>query len=509
MAGTATTRWRIVLGAVSVLALAVRLGIVALSRGGPSGNFGYDPGVYYAAADALTHGRLPYRDFLLLHPPALMLALTPFAMLGRLTTDHIGFMTANTAFAGLGAVNAALVAHVGRRFGLSLGAALIGGLFYAVWYSAASPEMTTRLEPLGTVAFLFGLVALTTREPSRRAPFLLAGLAFGTAVSVKIWWSIPLLVALAWVVHARSTRRQALPFIGGVAAAFAVLDLPFFAAAPGTMWRMVVADQLGRHSSNTAPLSRLDNFLSLRAAVPGLPHAAELTAVAAAIVIGLALTVAAWQVATARLVVLVAVSQVLVLLVSPTYFNYYSGYATAALSLVLAAGAHRVGRRRITAQIGRVLAVGSLVGAATLSAVTLFARPVTIVAPFPGSQLADAVRHVRCVMADSPMALIALNDLSRDLANQCPNWVDVSGRTYDVDAPVGRSASRTGNVRWQNDLRRYLLSGDATIMIRSSTGYSAATKQDIERLPVLAHAGGYTIYRVPHPPPASGTQPTG
>lgn len=62
---------------VTAVGAVLRWAFVVFSRGGPWGNFGYDPGVYYTSADALTFGRLPYDDFVLVHPPALTLALTP------------------------------------------------------------------------------------------------------------------------------------------------------------------------------------------------------------------------------------------------------------------------------------------------------------------------------------------------------------------------------------------------------------------------------------------------
>src|SRR3954466_1430046 len=121
---------------IGLLAFALRFGVVVFSRGGPDGIYGYDSGVYYSAADALTHGRVPYRDFILLHPPGVMVALVPFAVLGRLTTDHAGFVAANTIFNALAAVNAVLVVLIARRWGLGRGAALLGGLFYACWWGA-------------------------------------------------------------------------------------------------------------------------------------------------------------------------------------------------------------------------------------------------------------------------------------------------------------------------------------------------------------------------------------
>jgi hypothetical protein len=146
----------------------------------------------------------------------------------------------------------------------------------------------------------------------------------------------------------------------------------------------------------------------------------------------------------------------------------------------------------------RPAAVTALVGAtAVLTAYAELGRPVTLIQPFP-AELAGRVAHVRCVMADSPMALIELDALSRALADGCPNWVDVSGRTYDVDAPAsGGVQSRVRNLKWQADLRRYLLSGNATVVIRGATGIDNATRRVIDRLPVIAHDDGVTVYRVP------------
>jgi len=138
--------------AVAFVAIALREALVARG-GGLHASFGYDTSVYYAAADAFIHGRMPYSDFVLLHPPAIMLVLTPAALLGHFTNDHVGFYSATIGFTILGGVNAALVAWVARRWGLARGPALAGGLFYATWLGAVAAEFSCRLEPLGN-AFL-------------------------------------------------------------------------------------------------------------------------------------------------------------------------------------------------------------------------------------------------------------------------------------------------------------------------------------------------------------------
>ena len=490
--GGAVRRFRADALLVFAVAFAARIAVVVFSHGGPLGNFGYDGSVYYAASDALTFGRLPYDDFVLLHPPALMLALTPFAWLGRLTTDHAGFVAANTAFAVLGAVNAALVVRIARRMRLGRSAALLGGLFYAVWSDAVGGEYSIRLEPLGNCAFLCALLALTsTASTARRRDLLLAGAALGVAVSTKIWWIVPAVIVLGWQ-WARLPKRSAATLTAGVLAAGLAVNGVFLVNAPAAMWRMVLLDQLGRHPGGGSPARRLEALSSLRFALRGLNRTATEFVLLAlgALVIGLC--AAAWQTARCRMVVVVMAAQLVVLTYAPSYFTFYADYAAASASLVLAAAAgYRVGPRG--ARPFRAAAAAIVATAASMTIFALIPRG-TAVARFPDHALAAGVAHTKCVMADSPMALIELDALSHDLAHGCPNWVDVTGRTYGVDAPVGKFVARPLNVRWQRDLRRYLLSGQAVILIRSGTGVSAATRAAIDAHSVLEQSHGYTVY---------------
>jgi hypothetical protein len=482
------------------LALALRLGIDLASPGGAGGNFGYDAGVYYTAADSLLHGRLPYRDFVLLHPPGIMLSLTPFAALGRLTSDHAGFVAGNTTFAVLGSINAVLVYTIGLRAGFPRRAAAFGGLFYAVWFGAVEAENSARLEPLGSFAFLLGLLALSGggaalgagRAISRRRAGL-AGIGLGVAVCVKIWWIVPLAVVAAYLLRTRPTRRAAGHLALGALAAGLVIDGPFFAAAPSAMWRMVVLDQTGRPTS-TAAIRRLDQLSSLRAAFPTVAGSGRDIGLAILVGLVVAAAVAAWSIRPARLIVLLAAAQFAVLAAAPTYFAFYSGYPAAALSLVVAGASAAPGSCAAVRRLRGFVGGGLVIGAAGLTAVAVFARPLAATSPFPGDRLADRVTGLRCVMADSPMALIELDVLSRDLSHHCANWVDVSGRTYDVDSEGNRP--RPDNIRWQRAVRRYLLSGNAVILIRPGTGLSTATRRAITNHRALVSADGYTVYLV-------------
>src|SRR5207302_9335928 len=102
--------------ATTALALALRMWQLS-SPGHLTGVTEYDDGVYLGAALRLVHGVLPYRDFVLVQPPGLILLMTPVAALAK-WTGTAGAMAADrilTACAGAAAVPLAgrLVRHRG------------------------------------------------------------------------------------------------------------------------------------------------------------------------------------------------------------------------------------------------------------------------------------------------------------------------------------------------------------------------------------------------------------
>ena len=91
---TGPTLWASVDAFVTPTAIVVLAGIVSLALGcyylslphvlsGVLGwNEGYDEGVYLGAATRLVNGALPYRDFVLVHPPGIVLLMFPVALVG-------------------------------------------------------------------------------------------------------------------------------------------------------------------------------------------------------------------------------------------------------------------------------------------------------------------------------------------------------------------------------------------------------------------------------------------
>jgi alpha-1,2-mannosyltransferase len=486
---------------VFALAFAARLSMVYVRGGGLTGATSYDPSVYYAAADGLIHGRLPYRDFTLLHPPGMMLALTPFAAFGRFTTDESGFMLGNLAWIVLGAVNAVLVVRVARRMRLGTGAAVVGGLCYALCFESLRAEYLMRLEPLGNCLVLCGLLAYFAAGTKRWVP-LLGGVALGAAASVKIWYSVPLVLVLGW--YLVTARRQVLWAVAGAAGAGLVIDGPFLALTGRAMVRMVVTEQLFRRHSNGWPVPRrVLDMTSVAQLDPVARGALADTVRGAAVLVAVVAVVLAVRGARGRLPAVLLLVQLGVVVAAPSYYPFYTDYLMPAAALTLAAASAwcfgAVARRRFSP--GRAVRYGlgwlPVVVALGLTVTIDLVRPMGTMAPAPYRVLARAVSGDRCVQSDSPMALIELDALSRDFAHGCRQWVDVTGRTYGgVDQPVAGKQSRATDPVWQHALARYLRSGQAFIVIQPrETGINSRTLGRIERGTVVGRVGGFVLRR--------------
>ncbi len=451
---------------VALVALVARLAPV-LRGGGLTGILAYDDGVYYSASDALLSGRLPYRDYLLLHPPGITLVLAPFAALGRLVgEDPIGLAAARLAFMAIGAASAVLVWAVARR--VSPRAGLVAGLGYAVWQPAAYAERTTLLEPLVNLGLLAALVLLGA-GPATRRRVLLAGAALGLAVAVKAWAVVPLAVLALWLLR-RDGRRSAAAFLAAGVAAAAAVCLPFLVPAGPAMVRMVVLDQLGRPSNAVPVPVRLASIEAVHLS----PRV--LTGGTAALVVALALAVAAlaallaWRVPAARPWAALLGAQGGLLLTSPSYFAHYGTYVAPALALLAGTGADAF----LSAVVDRSThpwALRPLVPAVGLVALAVLSVHV-VTQPegrrVPARTAVDALSGVRCVAADSAAALVTADVLSRDLRDGCRLVVDVTGLTYDQDpgdlgaGPTPRERRR--DLEWQASVARYFAGSGAVVL---------------------------------------------
>jgi hypothetical protein len=477
----------VLVGIVAIVAFALRLHM-EVHGGGLLGINAYDDGVHLSSAAAMVHGRAPYRDFLFLQAPGMLLAASPFALLAEWLGDPAALIAFRVAFELVGAANAVLVVVVLRRFGVA--AAVTGGLFYAVFAPAVYDERTALLEPLGTLAVL-GSLALLPRalRPDRRV-FFLVGALLGVACDFKIWYLVAAAVIVAF------SRGGRLPVLLGVLTSGAAVYLPFFVLAPQRMFSEVVIDQLGRpRNAGATPAIRLESLLGVsgihsRSPVAGASPSITLAVFAA---IAAASVVLALRDRRARVFVAVAAADLLVALVAPSYFPHYAGLTAPLFALILGVAAGRVAgrvgspRAQIAVVAAAVIAVTALNAGHDLARVDV--RP-------PGEALRTAATRIRgCIVADDPTILLVMNVLTRDLDHGCPLRPDVSGYSYGPDA--GRvPEARPANTVYQADTVRYLQSGSAFIRVRKDTQLDSASNAELSRDPIRFRSGDYVIREV-------------
>ncbi len=482
--------------AIGALAFAVRL--LSVSRGGGLLAWSdYDGVVYYTGADSLIAGRIPYADFVLLHPPGILLVLAPFAALGHLFTDPVGYATARVAFMALGALNAVLLTKLAWRVGPV--AAVVAGVFYAVWNPSMYAERTTLLEPLGSTAVLVALLLLMLNPRVSSRSYWLAGLAVGLGATVKIWGVVPILMIILWQYWAVG-RQAAAKVAGGAIAAVAVVCLPFFLLAPGPMFRMVVTDQLQRPVIQPSILSRLARIGSIN--VTGLQPgtlAFELTVVALTSAVAVAAAVT-WRHKPTRVAVILLLATGGVLLASPSYFRHYAEFAAVPLALTVAVALQQLAAwarsRGPTIHLATLTAI-----AAPLAILMLSASSVSFGSAVHWTSQSAVEDAPGCVYSNDPSGLIAFNVLSSDLQRGCHVWVDLTGLTYDRAAErtaTGSAVHRLNNSIWQRDLIGYLTSGDETIMMKHGAArLSPANVREIHEMRLVTRTSSYSIFARP------------
>ncbi|MCW2494282.1 hypothetical protein [Jatrophihabitans sp.] len=463
---------------VFVLAFVARVAVI-FDNGHIRGLCGYDCGTYFTGADAFIHGRLPYRDFVMLHPPGIMLFLTPFAALTKIMSDSHAFAIANLGFCVLGAVNATLVVVICRRLGLSTWCGVVGGLFYAAWFGSVAGEYEVKLEPLGNLALLGGvLLILRAQRVAGRRAAILAGAVLGLTTVVKIWWFPPVIVLVGWHAWRQRSIKAGLDVLAGAALAALIVDMPFFLAAPSAMWHSVVLDQLGRLPANVADLDRISAMTTVPDAIGHhLVHSTALLVVTPFVVVALVVGASAWRASPAgRFAAGLVAVQIAVLLLAPSWFLYYGDYIAVSLSMTIAVALSGAERRGL-----------AWLHAAAPWALTATMLSLTIVITVSGTsnakslpgqkQLARAVARAHCVTSDYPTLLIEANALSRDLDHGCPNWVDVTGDSYGPDREG--SLPRSQDVPYQKHLVAYLRSGDQILLYPGKAAITAKSRAKI------------------------------
>ena len=486
-------RLRLVLAVVAVATFAIRF-VPLVAAGMLRAEYGYDDGVHLSLAEHLIAGRLPYRDVLFVHPPGIVLALTPAAALAHVVGDPWALAAGRLLVMTVGILNAVLIARILRRRGLV--AALVGGLGYAFWGPAIAAERSIYLEPFIGLGLLIAFAALARRHDAPARPdaptsgsstqdhrlagtfgvlaghgmragrgvltehsaLAVAGIALGVAATFKVWVVLDLAV-VGFLVLARHGVRGAVRWVGWVLVGLTPIVLPFAWAAPRAMWDDVVLAQIGR--------PRTAGLLHERLAELG-PVGVAGVCVALVVLTAVALGIAgrrrrasgttgsrrtgglhmrppsqwsdpAWW-AVAGVVHLAA------LVGAPSYYLHYTAFLAppACLLAGAAVGALSARARRSWGVVARRAGAGGLVLALAGLALTFPALPP---GPREDRALLAALTRTGCTWSENPSYLLAADAQTRMIAEGCPGQPDLFGTVmterggYPVPGIVGPSES--------------------------------------------------------------------
>lgn len=407
----------------------------------------YDDGVYLGAALRLVHGVLPYRDFVIVHPPGVVLLVAPFAALsGPLGGTDVAMALARDLTIVVAAANTVLAGRVVRHRGPW--SVLIAGLALALFPMAPAADTTLLLEPYVVFFALLGLV--TMFRDGRLAPprrLLLAGVFLGLASAMKIWGF--LILGAMLLLCLRRIRHALVPVLAGGVIGFGAVCGPFVVAAPGAFFHDVFVDQFRRVAVGSAGLAQgqpafgLGDRLSWLTGISGLTVVTfeNVVAVILSLVVVVGGLVLAYRLrqrfAPADWAIVLAAVISADAMLAPAYLFAHYVYFPAAFAAPVIGGALPALARRLPHPRGRRGALAAL--GAVAVAVAFFAPQQ---AGFARSHLASAMNPSvlslvipagSCVLSDDSSIPIAA-DLFVPARSGCPAVVDSFG-TWLAEGP--------------------------------------------------------------------------
>ncbi|MGP8161489.1 MAG: hypothetical protein ACLQGJ_09795 [Candidatus Dormibacteria bacterium] len=398
---------------VGMALLAVALQVLRLTRpGGLLPGNASDTSLYLGSAIRLVHGVAPYRGFVFLQPPGVVLLVSPFAMLSDLVGSRWALGAVNLCTPLLAAANVLLVGHLLRHRGWQ--AVLAGCGLMAVTPITYDALANGMLEPLMDLLCLVGLALVFDGDRlAGRRRMLLGGVAFGFGGCILVAAIVPVLV-LAVLAALRQAKRLP-PFAIGVAAGFIVPSIGFFSTAPGTFVHDTVLAQLSRASGTlrTPSIARLEDMTFGVGAVEAICAAAIMVGVIAVGFVLIRRRLTTLDVfALAGLVTMVAVQFAIA-----NYYNHFASMVVpfAALPLGIAAG-------RLSQRWPRRVA------AAVTAAVVLIL--ISVVPRFAGDSApqwqgeVDAVVPPGACALSSPYQLLVMSDRFTSDLPGCTSMVD-------------------------------------------------------------------------------------
>lgn len=454
-----------------------------------AGTSGYDDGVYMGGALLLWRGVLPYADFTFLHPPGILLALAPPALLSHVIGESSAFVVARLLTAAAGVASVAMASLVVRRHGPL--AMFSAGIVLATFPAAVAAVRTVTLEPWMVLPALAALTVLFDSSGRVAGPRrqVAAGALLGVALLVKLWVAAVVLAVLG-VVWFAAGRRAGVRVATAAAVVFGVPMVWFALVSGGDALAQVVGAQAGRERTGTWALPLAQRLSAITGhTYPTEPAPSWLAPVILVFVVGLGATIWLRRRALRAVdttVLTAAALMVLAVLVAPQFYPYYPYFPFVGLSLVagtwvglLASRPTGVGGLERDPPVGsggpgRLVPVGAvaalvLLGVVVLSSVNLReawatnGRYLDKAGP-PPAVLTWGIPPGSCVAADGYTPLI-LADRFIDGHQRCRIEVDPFG---DALFTTGASPS-SPTLRFDDPLvvswRERMLAADAVVMV--------------------------------------------
>ena len=426
----------------------------------------FDSGVYFGAASELVSGRLPYRDYVFVQPPGGLVLLSPWAMIGRLSTSSFGFEVARVASAVVVALVAVLVSRLLRPYGTL--PALVAGLAVALAPTAAFEMASVKLE---SYCLLLCLLAVQwVLDPLDRAAHSLrwrlgaAGLAMGVAGSVKLWAFLPFvgLMACVWSLGPRAIAR----LLAWSTVGFALMAGPFALLAPAAFVKQVFVAQVERthnvlgHVSTLNRLSQMTGLEHTPFALTGVGVTVVYATLITVTIVGF--TVGGPRTPLDRYFLVSSVVTTLALLGAREFYGYYGYFlipmvvglfVTSATRIWRAYGASRSHRRSRLAT-GRL--ASTMVGVVMIAAVGVSLESVHQLSEVSAgasvpSSVARYIPPGSCVIFDDAIQGVLANRFVAASA-RCPVIVDAGGLAMALGGGDPQRSTALARI-WRHDFQ--------------------------------------------------------
>jgi hypothetical protein len=313
----------------------------------------------------------------------------------------------------------------------------------AAYPAGVNAAHTVLLEPWAVLFCLLGALAVFERDELTRSTGRLtwAGAAFGFAAAIKLWAFLPVLVVAGLLLGRRQRRRASVPYLGGVAGAFATALLPFAALAPRALVHDVVVAQLSR--VDLRRLSEWDRLASVTGITVFWPvaHVAVLAAALLIAAIVLGCVIRAWRLTRRppppleRFALLTAGLVVAAFLWPPDYYLHYGWFLAPFLALAVAlpvarlasvgAARPRAGARAMAAPVFVAVAVSGLV----VITVVQLRQEARLLGDEGAAAVARRIPAGACVFTDISSLTVVADRFVSDVPG-CSPIVDSIGTDY-------------------------------------------------------------------------------